>query len=61
MAICEESSTVAQMRDGSGFHWCCSWLVRNEYVFWKLEPTGPHALDMERKRRAREEGVKDNY
>ena len=39
--ISEQSYAVAQMGDGGNFHWCCSsWLVRSEYVFWKLEPTG---------------------
>lgn len=51
-----EHCTVAQMSGGSAFHWSCSRLVKSEYVFWKLEPTGPDGLDAEKKRR--EEGVK---
>lgn len=46
MEISEEPFTVAQMREGSGFHWgCSSWMVRSEYVFWKLEPTETNGLD----------------
>ena len=58
--ISEQSFAVAQMTDGNTFHWCCSsWLVRSEYVFWKLEPTGTNGLNMEKKERL--EGFKDNY
>lgn len=61
MEISEESFMVTQISHGSGFHWgCCSWIVRSEYVFWKLEPIGTNGLDRLGEEKERE-GVKDNY
>lgn len=53
---------MAQMRDGGGFHWgCSSCTVRNEYVFWKLEPNGTNGLDMRRKRKEKEPRITTEF